>query len=161
MLGGSGCNLARVATLCCVPHLYVFCFWRNKGLLCLRVKGKTRCGKQGFTADTGSVLWVFPCPPACREDDNWDHEAENPVFWPWEWLFDQAGCVWAFPHCWPLPSCDRSAVVSSDAALALPEVTRDVTVLFTYCEHVACRGGARKSQKTLVRDRKGREQVAG
>ena len=49
--------------------------------------------------------------------------------------------------------------LSSDAPLALVEVTCDVTVLFTYCEHVACQGGASKSQETLVRDRKGRGQV--
>lgn len=49
--------------------------------------------------------------------------------------------------------------LSSDAPLALVEVIRDMTVLFTYCEHVACQGGASKSQETLVRDGKGRGQV--
>lgn len=83
----------------------------------------------------------------------------RPLFFGQEldWLTEQGVCepfrvadlCPAAPEVW----------LSFDAPLTLVEVTCDVTVLFTYCEHVACRGGDSKSQETLVRDRKGRRQV--
>jgi len=107
----------------------------------------------------GSVLWVFPCPPACRGEENWGHEAETPVFLAKrECLTEQSGCE-------PFHVADLCPTVTkvplcSDAPLDLAGVTRDVTALFTYCQHVACQGGAGKSQETLVRGRKGRGQVS-